>query len=318
VIAKLKIGDLAALAAAVLLLVASLLGQFGGSGAPNAWSGLALNELVVTDLLGIATAVVAVAAALGRLPERFPWAAWTTATATVVVLSAVFNAVAFSRLFSDLAAALQGGSPGLGVGVYLAIAAAVVLWVSLALRPALPFLARPISSPATTGAVGGGADQLQAWPGAGGPGPSGATFGPGAAGVPGPAGPTPVAGGPYPDVAFGVPSGFGPQPAPAPAPGPAGTGAGAGAAVGAGPAGGPAPMAPAVPQGGPSMPFAPFWAAVPTSRPVYRMDDPSAVAGTLEPGTWYAAVAPHDHGLVVQLPTGQTGVLVEVADLFRG
>jgi hypothetical protein len=65
--------------------------------------------------------------------------------------------------------------------------------------------------------------------------------------------------------------------------------------------------------------FSPFWAAVPTSRTVYNPDQSGSPVGYVQPGTWYAVVAQHaSGGLVVQLPTGGHGVLVETDDLIRG
>jgi hypothetical protein len=52
---------------------------------------------------------------------------------------------------------------------------------------------------------------------------------------------------------------------------------------------------------------------------VYNPDQSGSPVGYVQPGTWYAVVAQHaSGGLVVQLPTGGHGVLVETDDLIRG
>jgi hypothetical protein len=412
-IAKLKIADLVAAFAGVLLFVSSLLHQIGSF---NAYHGLVINVLIVTYLLGIVIAAASVAVSLGVLPGQFPWRAWAAAGSFAVVLNAIFGAVALSELLKSVAASQGAADPGLSAGVWLGLSAAVLLFVSVALRSVIPVLDRAIPS-------GGTAKEAQ---------PD-----------------VPVAGGPYPDVQFGVPAqegdgnaptnvgspSFGPPPgssapspaaspaasapspfAPAPfAPAPAASSPFAPAppeaeSGGPGPAGSPfaTPPAPApdpafahqsatpdapetqpaapgateafppptassdpassdpassdpassdpassaapdmpnpvisnpvisnpgtsdpvtqtiaaaVPPPAPAppatAPFTPFWAAVPTPRPIYSLDSPAVTVATLQPGTWYAAVAAHSHGITVQLPTGETGVLVEVADLFRG
>jgi hypothetical protein len=257
---KVKVADLIAALAGLLLFVSSLLHQFGGS--YNAYHELVINVLVVTYLLGVVVAATSIACSLGVLPERWPWRAWTSAVAAVVLLNAVFGAVALSQIIKDLSVLAGRPDVGLGAGVYLGIAATVVLFAVVTLRPVVGFLERPVvSSPARKAAVAE------------------------AVAEPAPTGTDPVA------PAGSWASDAGPSPA--------------GSPWSAGQVQVPAR-------------FAPFWAAVPTPRPIYRAGDPDTVLAILHPGIWYAAVAPHLHGLIVQLPTGETGVLVEVNDLFHG
>jgi hypothetical protein len=78
------------------------------------------------------------------------------------------------------------------------------------------------------------------------------------------------------------------------------------------------PTPPAPQQPSPPTPFSPFWAAVPTPRPVYQPENGSAL-GMLQPGTWYAVVGQHGSGgYLVQLPNGATAVLTETGSLIRG
>jgi hypothetical protein len=371
-IAKLKVADALTATAGLLLLVGSLLPQFG---APfTAYNELVINVLVGTYLLGLLAAAVSVAASLGVLPARLPWQSWAAGAAAAVLLNAIFGALALSYLAAHF---LRPGI-GLGAGVYLGIAAAVLLFVSVGLRPVIPLLHQRVPGlPGGTAAEGssprhspapqqpsppvptrseptppvrippvqiapvpppaGPTPQVPAPPAPGAPAPTaGASRRPDpTGGFPGPPRPGPIAprppipdptgefrGPPPPEPAAttriaaspATTAGFSAPPAPeattplaaVPVPGPT-----------TGPA---APVAPRPAGRVPSPPvaFSPFWAAVPTARPLYRLDDPSVVVGILQPGTWYAAVGPHSHGLIVALPTGETGVLVQVADLFRG
>jgi hypothetical protein len=354
---KLKIGDLATALAGILLLVSSLLHQIGRF---DAYHELVVNVLVVTYLLGLVVAAVTVAASLGLLPERFPWRTWATAAALVVLLNAVFGAVAMSEILRDIAVLTNVSDPGLSAGVWLGVASAVVLFVSVAFRDVVPWLALPIGGASAPDATD---EPLALSPG-----------------------------GPDPDVRFGVPwAPDPPRPVEPAEPAAAQTTAppqmsepataqpavarpemsepataqpavarpemsepetvqpavarpavarpemsepamsepamaqpeiattpvtsSAAEALRAETLAAPVPVAAPLP---PPVAFMPFWAAVPTPRPIYGTEDPNLVVAVLQPGVWYAAVAPHSHGLVVQVPTGETGVLVQVADLFRG
>ncbi len=78
------------------------------------------------------------------------------------------------------------------------------------------------------------------------------------------------------------------------------------------------PVQPSAPPP-PNEPFAPFWAAVPAPRTVYRLEDARVASGQVQPGSWYAMVAAHaSGGLVVALPSGEHAVLTDTSGLIRG
>ncbi|MEU1800319.1 hypothetical protein [Streptomyces sp. NPDC019937] len=100
---------------------------------------------------------------------------------------------------------------------------------------------------------------------------------------------------------------------------------------------GPGGAQPGQPQGGPGQPsfggqpgqpapapaaggsdFAPFWFAVPVTRPLYAEDGSSGTIAELAPGTWYLAVEQRGQALVAQTQDGRRGVLQDTTGIQRG
>ncbi len=82
---------------------------------------------------------------------------------------------------------------------------------------------------------------------------------------------------------------------------------------------GPAPAA--APAGGPATDapeFAPFWFAVPVSRPLFPEDGSQSPVADLTPGTWYLAVDQRGGSLVAQTQDGRRGVLRDTTGIQRG
>ncbi len=141
---KLRPVDGLAAVGGILVFVSSFLNH-GGTGSYSAWHELLINQLVVTDLLGLATAIVLILATLGLLPARIPWATLTVGASVVVLLNSIFSAVAFSQVLFFLAQAELTTSPGIGIGFYLAIVGAIVLLAGCTLA-FVPALGRPLIS----------------------------------------------------------------------------------------------------------------------------------------------------------------------------
>ncbi|RDG30220.1 hypothetical protein [Streptomyces corynorhini] len=74
------------------------------------------------------------------------------------------------------------------------------------------------------------------------------------------------------------------------------------------------PSAPAAPAGD----FAPFWFAVPVTRPLFGEDGSPSPIAELAPGTWYLAVEQRGPGLVAQTQDGRRGVLQDTSGIQRG
>lgn len=83
------------------------------------------------------------------------------------------------------------------------------------------------------------------------------------------------------------------------------------------PAAGAAAGQPAPAAGG-SADFAPFWFAVPVTRPLYAEDGSSTTIAELAPGTWYLAVEQRGQALVAQTQDGRRGVLQDTSGIQRG
>ncbi|MYU19367.1 hypothetical protein GTZ78_53990, partial [Streptomyces sp. SID8361] len=64
--------------------------------------------------------------------------------------------------------------------------------------------------------------------------------------------------------------------------------------------------------------FAPFWFAVPVTRPLYAEDGSSSTIAELAPGTWYLAVEQRGQALVAQTQDGRRGVLQDTTGIQRG
>ncbi len=77
-------------------------------------------------------------------------------------------------------------------------------------------------------------------------------------------------------------------------------------------AGAPQQQAPAAPE------FAPFWFAVPVTRPLYAEDGSPNPVAELTPGTWYLAVDQRGSALVAQTQDGRRGVLQDTTGIQRG
>ncbi|WP_436736687.1 hypothetical protein [Streptomyces sp. BBFR102] len=73
------------------------------------------------------------------------------------------------------------------------------------------------------------------------------------------------------------------------------------------------PQAPS--QGGE---FAPFWFAVPVSRPLYGEDGAPTPIAELAPGNWYLAVEQRGAALIAQTQEGRRGVLQDTTGIQRG
>ncbi|MEU6084980.1 hypothetical protein [Streptomyces sp. NPDC047108] len=76
-------------------------------------------------------------------------------------------------------------------------------------------------------------------------------------------------------------------------------------------------------QPGPGAPqqggeFAPFWFAVPVTRPLYAEDGSPTAIAELAPGTWYLAVDQRGSALVAQTQDGRRGVLQDTTGIQRG
>nr|WP_202447045.1 hypothetical protein [Streptomyces sp. SID5468] len=70
--------------------------------------------------------------------------------------------------------------------------------------------------------------------------------------------------------------------------------------------------------GAPEPEFAPFWFAVPVTRPLYSEDGSPVPIDELAPGTWYLAVEQRGSALVAQTQTGRRGVLQDTSGIQRG
>lgn len=64
--------------------------------------------------------------------------------------------------------------------------------------------------------------------------------------------------------------------------------------------------------------FAPFWFAVPVTRPLYGEDGAPTPIAELAPGTWYLAVDQRGQALIAQTQDGRRGVLQDTTGIQRG
>ncbi|MER5974680.1 hypothetical protein ABT112_34100 [Streptomyces sp. NPDC002055] len=64
--------------------------------------------------------------------------------------------------------------------------------------------------------------------------------------------------------------------------------------------------------------FAPFWFAVPVTRPLYAEDGSPTPIAELAPGTWYLAVDQRGAALIAQTQDGRRGVLQDTTGIQRG
>lgn len=64
--------------------------------------------------------------------------------------------------------------------------------------------------------------------------------------------------------------------------------------------------------------FAPFWFAVPVTRPLFAEDGSQSPVAELAPGTWYLAVDQRGQALVAQTQDGRRGVLQDTSGIQRG
>ncbi|MFC5719986.1 hypothetical protein ACFP1Z_07350 [Streptomyces gamaensis] len=78
------------------------------------------------------------------------------------------------------------------------------------------------------------------------------------------------------------------------------------------------PAQAAQPGPGAQAAFAPFWFAVPVTRPIYAEDGSQAQVAELTPGTWYLAVDQRGQALVAQTQDGRRGVLHDTTGIQRG
>jgi hypothetical protein len=69
---------------------------------------------------------------------------------------------------------------------------------------------------------------------------------------------------------------------------------------------------------GPAAGFAPFWFAVPVTRPLYAEEGSPTPVAELAPGTWYLAVDQRGHALVAQTQDGRRGILQDTTGIQRG
>ncbi|MFE6690806.1 hypothetical protein ACFVFQ_30580 [Streptomyces sp. NPDC057743] len=179
-------------------------------------------------------------------------------------------------------------SPGAGIGLILGLIAALALAGAAVATPLVPALKLPlVGAPRPTpvaGPYGGGAQPPQGY------------------GYP--------AGGQQ-QGGYGYPGGqsYGGQQAPA---GDAGATVGHAAGAAAGGAAG------ATPAAGAPAEFAPFWFAVPVTRPLYGEDSSPSPIAELAPGTWYLAVDQRGSALVAQTQDGRRGILQDTTGIQRG
>ncbi|MFF2145374.1 caspase family protein [Kitasatospora sp. NPDC058190] len=61
-----------------------------------------------------------------------------------------------------------------------------------------------------------------------------------------------------------------------------------------------------------------YWFAVPAVREVFGTDGSPEPVGELVPGTWYLALAAAENALLVQLPDGARGLLLDVSGIQKG
>ncbi|MCC3769635.1 DUF5336 domain-containing protein [Streptomyces sp. UNOC14_S4] len=82
--------------------------------------------------------------------------------------------------------------------------------------------------------------------------------------------------------------------------------------------GGAAQQSAAQPAAAPAGDFAPFWFAVPVTRPLFAEDGSPTPVAELAPGTWYLAVEQRGQALVAQTQDGRRGVLQDTSGIQRG
>ncbi|MEV4438466.1 hypothetical protein AB0K09_05505 [Streptomyces sp. NPDC049577] len=285
-------GDGVVIGAAVLLFIASFLNFRAydcAQGAPfcpkepNGWKAELFPVLPSIFLAGIVGAALIVAARFqpeGRKLLGLGLDQWGTALAVSAAWSSLWTI--FGGPDADAV------SPG--IGQILGLIANLVLVAVAVLTPRTPALKAPLmgATPAPS-PYGAGPQQGYGYPGAGGMQPGADPYGA--------------------QQPFG---GFGagqPQQQAQPAAGQPAEAQG---------------QAPASAQGGAGQPaaaggdFAPFWFAVPVSRPLFPEDGSTTPVAELAPGTWYLAVDQRGQALVAQTQDGRRGVLQDTSGIQRG
>lgn len=274
--------------AAVLLFIASFLDVFsidnaGDMDLTTAWdSGPLLLSVTFAGLIGAACIV------LGRGLARAPKIAGIELTHFGVAITVFAAWSALGQIFDPAGGVNNlGGSgadgPDAGIGLILSLIATLAMAGGAIASLIVPALKAPL--------VGAG-------------GAPAAPYG-GAAAAPQQQG----YGYPGPGAQAAAPSPFGQQQPFAPA--------GGQPAPAAGAAAGPAAGQPAPAAGG-SSDFAPFWFAVPVTRPLYAEDGSATTIAELAPGTWYLAVEQRGQALVAQTQDGRRGVLQDTSGIQRG
>ncbi|WP_372407263.1 DUF5336 domain-containing protein [Streptomyces luteireticuli] len=283
-------GDGVVIGAAVLLFIASFLDYYSVdcSGPlcdrldmPNLWSGKVFPALPSIVLAGLIAAALIVASRFqpeGRKALGLTLEQWGTALAVFAT---------WTVLWTMFDGPVEHGNDKIGVGIgrILAFIATLLIAATALFAARIPALKAPLMGaprPQVPQPYGTGAHPGYGYPGPGGPG---ASYG-GQPGQPGQG--QPYGGAPQPDPAAGAPA---PTPSPAQAQAPA-----------------PAPAAD----------FAPFWFAVPVSRPLFPEDGSPTPIAELAPGTWYLAVDQRGQALVAQTQDGRRGVLQDTSGIQRG
>ncbi|WP_424213976.1 hypothetical protein ACN20G_18925 [Streptomyces sp. BI20] len=291
-------GDGVVIGAAVVLLIASFLDYYSfdcgrlavDCGGASAWSldlvPLVLPTVFLPALGAAALAVVPKFAPLDRSVLGLTPNAWATVLAVLAAWAALWSLN-------------TPGTSDVGAGLILAFLGSLAIAGVLLFGSRVPALAAPLVP-------------------AGGPRPSG---GPGAGPAGGPGAPQwgtpgqPGVGQPH----TGQPGGFGAGVPGETSPyGVPGTGRGA-----SDPFGGPRDATPADrpdPHAAGTAPgFAPFWFAVPESRPLFPLDGGGAPIARLEPGTWYLAVDQRGpNTLIAETQDKRRGVLNDTGNIQRG
>ncbi|MET9294233.1 hypothetical protein [Streptomyces sp. NPDC003077] len=290
-IRSLSRGDGVVIGAAVLLFIASFLDLYSVGGnctgrfcpqpiSANAWDSLPI--LMSMYLAGVIAAALIVVARMLPQPRR------------VAGIELGQFGVAFAVFAAWTAVWAIIDSTGTAVGLVIGLLAALVLAGAAVATPLVPALKAPLLSaprpqaPTPYGApnAGYGYPGAQQQPGQGYGYPGAQPYGqqPGQQ----PYGGQPAQGGPQ----------GGPQ----------------GAPQGVEAAGAPQ----AAPAAGGAAEFAPFWFAVPVTRPLYGEDGSAAQVGELTPGTWYLAVEQRGSALIAQTQDGRRGVLQDTTGIQRG
>jgi hypothetical protein len=280
-------GDGVVIGAAVLLFIASFLDYYSINGdcgpqcpSISGWTAEFFPTLPSIFLAGLIAAGLIVAARI--LPEDCKVAGLGLGQwGTAVAVFATWGVVW----------ALFGGGSALqpGIGMILAVIALLVMTAAAILTPGTPALKTallPVPRPVQPQPYPGAQPYLGAQPNPGAQPYSDAQPNPGA----------------QPGAGYGYPGGQPQQP------------------YGAQPheQAVPAPQ-PTTPQAATSaQDFAPFWFAVPVTRPIYPEDGSPSPVAELTPGTWYLAVEQRGTALVAQTQDGRRGILQDTTGIQHG